>query len=43
MEDFLEFWLEDIMRPEMTDPSYVAYRNETHQSAFGEYETDKAK
>lgn len=27
MEDFLEFWLEDIMRPEMTDPSYVAYRN----------------
>ena len=21
------FWLEDIMRPEMTDPSYVAYRN----------------
>ena len=23
MEDFLEFWLEDIMRPEMTDPSYV--------------------
>ena len=27
MEDFLEFWLEDIMRPEMTDPFYVAYRN----------------
>ena len=27
MEDFLEFWLEDVMRPEMTDPSYVAYRN----------------
>lgn len=27
MEDFLEFWLEDIMRPEMTDPSYVVYRN----------------
>ena len=27
MEDFLEFWLEDVMRPEMADPSYVAYRN----------------
>ena len=27
MEDFLEFCLEDIMRPEMTEPSYVAYRN----------------
>ena len=27
MEEFLEFWLEDVMRPEMTDPSYVAYRN----------------
>ena len=27
MEDFPEFWLEDIMRPEMTDPFYVAYRN----------------
>ena len=27
MEDFLEFGLEDIMRPEMTDPSYVVYRN----------------
>lgn len=27
MEHFLEFWLEDVMRPEMTDSSYVAYRN----------------
>ena len=34
------------MRPEMTDPSYVALSKcdcETHQSAFGEYETDKVK
>ena len=25
MEDFLEFWLEDIMRPEMTD-QYKGYQ-----------------
>ncbi|MFR8249398.1 MAG: hypothetical protein ACLVAT_09900 [Lachnospiraceae bacterium] len=38
MAEISEFWLEDIMRPEMTDPFYVAYRNaigETHQSALG--------
>lgn len=27
LEEFLNFWLEEIMRPEMTDPSYVSYKN----------------
>lgn len=27
MEEFLEFWLEEVMRPEMADQSYVSYKN----------------
>lgn len=27
MENFLNFWLEEVKRPEMTDSSYTSYRN----------------
>lgn len=27
VEEFLKFWLEDVMRPQITNSSYVAYRN----------------
>ena len=31
LEEFLEFWLEDVMRPKMKNSSYVSYRNSIHR------------
>ena len=31
LEEFLEYWLEDVMRPKMKNSSYVAYRNSIHR------------
>lgn len=31
LEEFLEYWLEEVMRPQMKNTSYVSYKNSIHR------------